>query len=55
MVPLQYFDSDVSGWIDDMVDSRHSSVADQVAIKLDFATWIGRMCRRTRSIALDLA
>jgi hypothetical protein len=42
-------------WLSDAVDSRRSSVADQVAIKLDLGTWLSTLCKRTRVIATDLA
>jgi len=42
-------------WINDVVATGRASVADQVAIKLDFAAWLRSLCRRMRSITNDLA
>jgi hypothetical protein len=53
--PLYHRNPDDDGWINDVIDTRQASVADQVAIKLDFVAWLGSLCRRTRCIAVDLA
>ena len=55
VVQLNHWDSQDETWIHDIVDGRQTSVADQVAIKLDFAAWLSSLCCRTRNIATDLA
>jgi hypothetical protein len=55
VLPLQHLDSEDDGWIDDVVDARHSSILDQIAIRMDFRAWLRSLSRRTRRIALDLA
>ena len=52
---LYHSDANDSSWINDVVDSRQTSIADQVAIKLDFVVWLNSLCSRTRRIAIDLA
>jgi hypothetical protein len=52
---LHHSDANDSSWINDVVDIPHTSVADQVAIKLDFVAWLNSLCSRTRSIAVGLA
>ena len=53
--PLYHRNPDDDIWINDAIDTRQASVADRVAIKLDFMAWLGSLCRRTRRIAVDLA
>lgn len=55
VVALHNCDPNASNWIADLVDTRHSSVADQVATRLDFRDWLSRLSRRMRSVAVDLA
>jgi hypothetical protein len=42
-------------WIHDAIDDRRISIADQVALKLDLGAWLRSLCRKTRSVAKDLA
>jgi hypothetical protein len=55
VVPLLHQDSDDDRWIDDVADARHSTILDQVAIRMDFRAWLRSLSSRTRQIALDLA
>lgn len=55
VLPLHHCDPENEQWINDVIASRQASIVDQVAIKLDFVAWLGSLCRRTRSIATDLA
>jgi hypothetical protein len=55
VVQLHHCEANDSRWINDIVDSRQTSVADQVAIKLVFVVWLNTLCSRTRRIAMDLA
>jgi hypothetical protein len=55
VVPLQNFDPDDDTWINDVVESRNTSVLDQIAIRMDFRSWLESLGRRTRRIAVDLA
>ena len=54
VVRLHRGDSSDEMWINDIVDSGSTSIADRVATKLDFVAWLGSQCCRTRSIAMDL-
>ena len=42
-------------WIDILVEDRRASVPDQVAAKLDFASWFATLTKRMKEIATDLA
>lgn len=53
--PLQSYSTEQGTWIDLMVDARRSSVADQVAARLDIRAWLAQLARRTRQIARDMA
>jgi hypothetical protein len=55
VVRLHGCDPSDQTWINDIIDSRRMSIADQVAARLDITAWIGSLCRRTRNIATDLA
>jgi hypothetical protein len=55
VVPLQNHDPDDDTWVNDVVESRNTSVLDQIAIRMDFRSWLKSLGRRTRRIALDLA
>jgi hypothetical protein len=55
VVPLQNHDPDDDTWVNDVVESRNASVLDQIAIRMDFRSWLGSLGRRTRRIAMDLA
>ena len=52
---LHHRDSSDETWINDVIDSGRTSIADLVAIKLDFVAWLNSLCSRTRRIAMDLA
>ncbi len=55
VVPLQSDDPDDDAWVNDVVESRNTSVLDQIAIRMDFRSWLDSLGRRTRDIAVDLA
>ena len=55
VVPLQNHDPDDDTWVNDVVESRNVSVLDQIAIRMDFRSWLESLGRRTRRIAMDLA
>lgn len=55
VVPLQIHDPDDDTWVNDVVESRNTSVLDQIAIRMDFRSWLESLGRRTRRIAMDLA
>jgi hypothetical protein len=55
VVPLQHDDPDDDAWVNDVVESRNTSVLDQIAIRMDFRSWLNSLGRRTRRIAVDLA
>jgi hypothetical protein len=42
-------------WIDRIVEDRRSSVADQVAVRLDARAWLATLSGRTRQVARELA
>src|SRR5262249_9808125 len=44
-----------SNWIDAMVEDKRAAIPDQVAAKLDFATWFATLTKRMKEIAKDLA
>ncbi len=46
---------DDDAWIDDVIECRNASVLDQIALRMDFRSWLESLGRRTRRIALDLA
>ena len=48
-------DSSKGEWIDTLVADRRASVPDQVAFKLDFASWFATLTNRMKEIATDLA
>lgn len=52
---LQAYDRNQEHWIDDLAADKRASVADQVAVKLDFRAWLATLSHRTRRIAADLA
>jgi hypothetical protein len=55
VVPLQNHDPDDDTWVNDIVECRNASVLDQIAIRMDFRSWLESLGRRTRRIAMDLA
>jgi hypothetical protein len=55
VVPLENHAPDDDTWVNDVVESRNISVLDQVAIRMDFRSWLESLGRRTRRIAMDLA
>ena len=55
VVPLQNHDPDDDTWVNDVVESRNASVLDQIAIRMDFRSWLESLGRRSRRIAMDLA
>ncbi len=55
VVPLENHDPDDDSWVNDAVESRNTSVLDQIAIRMDFRSWLESLGRRTRRIAVDLA
>jgi hypothetical protein len=55
VVPLQNHDPDDDTWVNDFVESRNASVLDQIAIRMDFRSWLKSLGRRSRRIAMDLA
>lgn len=48
-------DRRAAAWIEAIVEDKRASVPDQVAAKLDFASWFGTLSRRMKRIAKDLA
>jgi hypothetical protein len=44
-----------SNWIDAMVEDKRTSVADQVAAKMDLGAWFATLTKRMNEIAKDLA
>lgn len=42
-------------WIDELVEDKRATVADQVAARLDIGAWFATLTRRMRQIAKDLA
>jgi hypothetical protein len=55
VVPLQNHDPDDDTWVNDVVESRNASILDQIALRMDFRSWLESLGRRTRQIAMDLA
>lgn len=55
VVPLSRFANGEAEWVDMLIDSRHSSVADQVATRLDFRAWFVTLPPRNQEIAKCLA
>ncbi len=47
--------ADDDTWVNDLVASRHAPILDQIALRMDFRSWLESLGRRTRRIALDLA
>jgi hypothetical protein len=54
VLPLHH-DVDDDSWVNDVVQSRNASVLDQIALRMDFRSWLESLGRRTRRIALDMA
>jgi hypothetical protein len=52
---LHHCDPRTKSWIDALVADQRAPVADIVAIRLDFRCWCGRLPKRSRRIACDLA
>jgi hypothetical protein len=54
VLPLnQNVDDDT--WVDEFVASRNAPILDQIALRMDFRSWLESLGQRTRRIALDLA
>lgn len=52
---LDKWDREEQAWMEIVVEDRHSSPADVVRVRLDFAAWLKTLPRRDRKVALDLA
>jgi hypothetical protein len=52
---LDRFDEQLGDWKELIVQDRHSTPAEVAATRVDFATWLAQLARRTRQIARDLA
>ena len=52
---LDKWDREEEAWMEIVVEDRHSSPADVVRVRLDFAAWLATLPRRNRKVALDLA
>lgn len=55
VVSLSPRHSDEAEWVNVIVEDLRSSVADQVAARLDIRAWLATLPRRMRQIAKDLA
>ncbi|HEV3023775.1 MAG TPA: hypothetical protein VGX76_14975, partial [Pirellulales bacterium] len=42
-------------WKEVLVEDRRSTPAETAAARIDFATWLARLCRRDRGVATTLA
>ena len=51
---LEGFDTPGANWIDWMIVDRRSSVADQVAARMDIRAWLITLSRRVGKIAREL-
>jgi hypothetical protein len=49
---LDRWDTEEQAWIEIVVEDRHSSPADVVRVRLDFAAWLKTLPRRDRKVAL---
>lgn len=52
---LDKWDREEQAWMEIVVEDRHTSPADVVRVRLDFAAWLKTLPRRDRKVALDLA
>ncbi len=52
---LDRYDCEQGGWMEVLVEDRHSGPADVARVRIDFADWLRTLPRRTRRIAQVLA
>jgi hypothetical protein len=52
---LQIFDPTEENWMNEIIEDKRASVADQVAARIDISAWFATLCHRTKCIAKDLA
>ncbi len=53
--PLHYFDEEENCWQEIVVENKRATPAEIAACRIDFASWLRRLPRRRRKIALALA
>jgi DNA-binding NarL/FixJ family response regulator len=52
---LEQWDSCTHEWVATLVDNRHTSIPDQVVLRIDVPDWLKKLSSRKRAIAQDLA